>query len=120
VSGIAFSAAPGLEHLAFTFESLAALLGTYARVKAEGIKPEFCVNHGPTISLYYADPDGNRTELQIDTMPMELANDYAQTDLHASNPLGWPFDPDDLVERFEAGDSLAELMSFGREHAPAT
>jgi catechol 2,3-dioxygenase-like lactoylglutathione lyase family enzyme len=120
VSGIAFSAAPGLEHLAFTFESLAALLGTYTRVKAEGIKPEFCVNHGPTISLYYADPDGNRTELQIDTMPMELANDYAQTDLHASNPLGWPFDPDDLVERFQAGDSLAELMSFGREHAPAT
>jgi len=30
------------------------------------------------------------------------------------------FDPDKLVERFEAGDSLAELMSVGREHVPAT
>jgi catechol 2,3-dioxygenase-like lactoylglutathione lyase family enzyme len=120
LSGLAFSAAPGLEHLAFTFESLAALLGTYLRVKAAGIKPEYCLNHGPTISLYYADPDGHKTELQIDTMTMDLANAYIQSDLHASNPLGYPFDPDELVERFEAGDSLAELMSVGREHAPAT
>jgi catechol 2,3-dioxygenase-like lactoylglutathione lyase family enzyme len=119
LTGIAFSAAPGLEHLAFTFESLAALLGTYVRVKAAGITPAFCINHGPTISLYYADPDGHKTELQIDTMSMELANEYAQSDRHASNPLGWPFDPDELVERFEAGDSLAELMSVGRDHAPA-
>jgi catechol 2,3-dioxygenase-like lactoylglutathione lyase family enzyme len=120
LSDVAFSAAPGLEHLAFTFESLAALLGTYLRVKAAGIKPEYCINHGPTISLYYADPDGHKTELQIDTMTMDLADAYIQSDLHAANPLGYPFDPDELVERFEAGDSLAELMSVGREHAPAT
>jgi catechol-2,3-dioxygenase len=120
LSGLAFSAAPGLEHLAFTFESLAALLGTYVRVTAAGTKPEYCINHGPTISLYYADPDGHKTELQIDTMTMDLADDYIQSDLHASNPLGYPFDPDELVERFEAGDSLTELMSVGREHAPAT
>jgi catechol 2,3-dioxygenase-like lactoylglutathione lyase family enzyme len=120
LTDIAFSAAPGLEHLAFTFESLAALLGTYARVKAAGIEPSFCINHGPTISLYYADPDGHKTELQIDTMSMEIANEYAQSDVHASNPLGWPFDPDELVKRFEDGDSLAELMSVGREHVPAT
>jgi catechol 2,3-dioxygenase-like lactoylglutathione lyase family enzyme len=117
---LAFSAAPGLEHLAFTFESLAALLGTYVRVKAAGIKPAYCINHGPTISLYYADPDGHKTELQIDTMSMELANEYAQSDVFASNPLGWPFDPDQLVQRFQAGDSLTELMSVGREHTPAT
>jgi catechol 2,3-dioxygenase-like lactoylglutathione lyase family enzyme len=86
VSGIAFSAAPGLEHLAFTFESLAALLGTYARVKAEGIKPEFCVNHGPTISLYYADPDGNRTELQIDTMPISSSGSSRATRSQSSCP----------------------------------
>jgi catechol 2,3-dioxygenase-like lactoylglutathione lyase family enzyme len=117
---VAFAAAPGLEHLAFTFESLAALLGTYVRVKAAGIKPAYCINHGPTISLYYADPDGHKTELQIDTMSMELANEYAQSDVFASNPLGWPFDPDQLVQRFQAGDSLTELMSVGREHTPAT
>ncbi|MEA3019240.1 MAG: hypothetical protein QOI47_764 [Actinomycetota bacterium] len=119
LSDIAFSAAPGLEHLAFTFESLAALLSTYVRVKAAGIKPEFCVNHGPTISLYYSDPDGHRTELQIDTMTMELADAYIHSEMNRLNPLGWPFDPDALVERFEAGDSVAQLMSFGRENAPA-
>jgi catechol 2,3-dioxygenase-like lactoylglutathione lyase family enzyme len=117
---VAFAAAPGLEHLAFTFESLAALLGTYVRVKAAGIKPAYCINHGPTISLYYADPDGHKTELQIDTMSMELAKEYVESDVFASNPLGWPFDPDQLVQRFQAGDSLTELMSVGREHTPAT
>jgi catechol 2,3-dioxygenase-like lactoylglutathione lyase family enzyme len=120
LAAVAFSAAPGLEHLAFTFESLAALLGTYVRVKAAGIQPAYCINHGPTISLYYADPDGHKTELQIDTMPMEIAKEYAESDVFASNPLGWPFDPDQLVQRFQAGDSLAELMSVGREHAPTT
>jgi catechol 2,3-dioxygenase-like lactoylglutathione lyase family enzyme len=120
LSAFAFSAAPGLEHLAFTFESLAALLGTYVRVKAAGIKPVYCINHGPTISLYYLDPDGHKTELQIDTMPMEVAKEFADSDVHASNPLGWPFDPDELVQRFEAGDSLSELLSVGRELVPAT
>jgi hypothetical protein len=33
--GLALSVAAGLEHLAFTFESLGALLGTYRRAKAE-------------------------------------------------------------------------------------
>jgi catechol 2,3-dioxygenase-like lactoylglutathione lyase family enzyme len=119
LTDVAFSATPGLEHLAFTFESLAALLGTYLRVKAAGIRPELCINHGPTISFYYADPDGHKTELQIDTMPMEIADEYVHSDVHASNPLGWPFDPDELLERFAAGDSLTVLMSIGREHVPA-
>jgi catechol 2,3-dioxygenase-like lactoylglutathione lyase family enzyme len=120
LTDVAFSATPGLEHLAFTFESLAALLGTYTRVQAAGIKPQFCINHGPTISFYYADPDGHKTELQVDTMPMELADEYIHSDVNAANPIGWPFDPDELVERFEAGDSLAVLMSIGREHVSST
>jgi len=27
------------------------------------------VNHRPTTSMYYRDPDGNRVELQIDNFP---------------------------------------------------
>src|SRR5258708_8862117 len=57
--GLDLVAAPGLEHLAFTFESLGALLGTYRRAKAAGITPEDCLNHGATIILYYAAPDGH-------------------------------------------------------------
>ena len=33
-----------------------------------GIQPHVPVQHGPTTSLYYRDPDGNMVELQIDNM----------------------------------------------------
>ena len=56
----------GLEHFAYTFESLGDLMQTYKRLKSEGISPAWTINHGPTTSLYYDDPDGNRVELQID------------------------------------------------------
>ncbi|MDT7632501.1 MAG: hypothetical protein QOI50_4431 [Pseudonocardiales bacterium] len=57
--GLDLSSTPGLEHLAFTFESLGALLGLYARAKAAGFKPVYWINHGPSLSIYYADPDGH-------------------------------------------------------------
>jgi catechol 2,3-dioxygenase-like lactoylglutathione lyase family enzyme len=41
---------PGLHHAAFTFATLGELLDTYARLKERGIRPFFCVNHGPTTS----------------------------------------------------------------------
>ncbi|MGH7088708.1 MAG: VOC family protein, partial [Stellaceae bacterium] len=46
--------ARGLNHVAFAYESLGDLLGTYERLKAQGIAPHWCVNHGPTTSLYYS------------------------------------------------------------------
>jgi len=54
----------GLHHVAFTFGSIGELLDTYGRLEAQGIRPFFCVNHGPTTSMYYTDPDGNRIELR--------------------------------------------------------
>ena len=41
-------------------------MSSYARLKGLGIEPDACVNHGVTTSLYYADPDGNQVELQVD------------------------------------------------------
>jgi catechol 2,3-dioxygenase-like lactoylglutathione lyase family enzyme len=117
--GLDFSSAPGLEHLAFTFESLGALLGLYVRAKAAGFKPAYCVNHGATVSIYYADPDGHKNEMMIDTMPMELADEWIHSPEFAANPIGWPFDPDELVAGYEAGAPLAELMNIGRVPAPA-
>lgn len=119
LSSVAFAARAGLEHIAFTFDSLGTLLGTYVRARDLGLLPAFCVNHGPTISLYYEDPDGHKTELQIDTMTMELADEYLGTETHAGNPIGWPFDPEDLLKRYEEGEPLHALMSVGREDAPA-
>src|ERR1700693_3917749 len=57
---------PGLHHVAFTFGAMGDLLDTYGRLKEQRIRPFFCVNHGPTTSMYYRDPDGNRAEIQID------------------------------------------------------
>ena len=57
-------AAAGVHHIAYTYAELGELLSTYRRLKAAGIKPARCINHGPTISMYYKDPDGNRVELR--------------------------------------------------------
>jgi catechol 2,3-dioxygenase-like lactoylglutathione lyase family enzyme len=113
--GLDVSVAPGLEHLAFVFESLGALLGTYVRAKAAGFRPVYCMNHGATVSIYYADPDGHKNEMMIETMPMELADEWIHSPEFAANPIGWPFDPDELLAGYEAGVPLAELMTIGRD-----
>jgi catechol-2,3-dioxygenase len=107
--------APGLEHLAFVFESLGALLGMYVRAKAAGFKPVYCMNHGATVSIYYADPDGHKNEMMVEAMPMELADEWIHSPEFAVNPVGWPFDPEDLLAGYEAGMPLAELMTIGRD-----
>src|SRR5262249_10984143 len=50
----------GLEHLSYSYQDLASLLAPYRRLKSEGIDPFWTINHGPTISLYYRDPDSNK------------------------------------------------------------
>jgi hypothetical protein len=92
------------------------VVSTYRRAKAAGITPEYCLNHGATISLYYADPDGHKNELLIDTMPMEMADEWINSPAFAANPNGWPFDPDKLPAGFETGAPLAELMNIGCPH----
>lgn len=102
----------GLEHVAFTYASLDDLLTTYERLKAEGISPVAPINHGMTLSMYYADPDGNQVELQIDTMTPEQAEAFMASDVFAANPIGVRYDPDDLVERRRAGESVASLVEY--------
>jgi catechol-2,3-dioxygenase len=56
----------GVDHVAYTDASLNDLLENYAQLKAQGIRPYWCVHHGFTVSMYYADPDGNQMEFQTD------------------------------------------------------
>jgi catechol-2,3-dioxygenase len=105
-------ASAGLEHVAFTYADLDALLATYQRLAAVGIEPVAPVNHGMTLSLYYADPDGNQCELQVDTMSPDEAEAFMASDVFAANPIGVPFDPSDLVERRNAGESVDELVAY--------
>ena len=101
----------GVNHVAFTYENLGDLLATYERLKAEGILPYWPIHHGPTLSFYYQDPDGNRLEFQVDACTMEEANAFMKSEAFAKNPLGVVIDPEDLVSRYRSGVSEAELLA---------
>lgn len=106
--------AAGLDHVAFTYASLSDLIATYERLKAEGITPGWCINHGPTTSLYFADPDGNQVELQVDNFATEEdLTSWFNSGVFQSNPIGVEFDPDTLAERFHAGISVEHLLRQG-------
>ena len=105
---------PGLDHVAYTLESLEELLMTYKRLKAQDILPVWPINHGLTTSMYYADPDGNRVEFQVENLETkEELQGYMRSEAFAANPIGVNFDPDTLLARFENGDPLEELLKQG-------
>lgn len=102
---------PGFHHVAFTFGSMGDLLDNYVQLKDRGIRPFYCVNHGPTTSMYYADPDGNRVELQIDNFATaEEGQAWMLSPAFAKNPIGVEYDPDELVVKFRSGVPVAELV----------
>lgn len=100
----------GLEHIAFAFDTLEDLALAYRQRKFKGIEPFWGVNHGPTTSIYYADPDGNQLETQVDNFDtVEGANELMASKLFAENPIGVDFDPEDLVERLKNGEDHATI-----------
>ena len=100
----------GLEHISFTYASLGALLANYQRLKAIGIEPYWCINHGPTVSMYYRDPDGNKVETQYVVFDTAAgATDFIHK-YYGDNFMGIIFDPADLIARYEAGESIAEIV----------
>ena len=109
-SPAADEAAASVHHIAYTYAGLGELLGTYRRLKAAGIEPARCINHGPTTSMYYRDPDGLRVELQIDNFTMDEANAYFTSRDFAENPIGVLFDPEALIRDYEAGVAIEELV----------
>jgi catechol-2,3-dioxygenase len=104
--------AAGTDHVAFTHADLGDLLYTYVRLKGEGITPYWCINHGPTTSMYYKDPDGNRIELQVDNFPTaEETNRWIRSGDFAANPIGVVFEPEDLLARYRAGEPMERLTA---------
>jgi catechol 2,3-dioxygenase-like lactoylglutathione lyase family enzyme len=101
----------GVDHVAYTYAGLSELLATYRRLKAAGIEPVWCINHGPTTSMYYRDPDGLRVELQIDNFATDQElNAYFTSADFQQNPIGVTYDPDELARRYEEGVPLEELL----------
>jgi catechol-2,3-dioxygenase len=111
--------AAGLAHLAFTFDNIRDLLGQYEKLRDLGRKPAFSVNHGPTLSFYYQDPDGNGVELMVDRFATaEEAQDFIDRYFDA-NPIGVDCDPEDLLARMRAGASDEELLFYDDRMPPA-
>jgi catechol 2,3-dioxygenase-like lactoylglutathione lyase family enzyme len=101
----------GVDHVAYTYASLADLFDKYAELKAEGITPYWCVHHGITVSMYYGDPDGNQMEFQVDCF---ADNDDANAFMYRSfaiNPIGVEYDPEAWLAALQAGTPPADLLA---------
>ena len=111
----------GIDHLAFTFVSVEKLLLTYERLKGVGITPVWAINHGPTTSLYYEDPEGIRLEFQTENFPTaQQTADYFNSREFDDNPIGVDIDPDYLLERLRAGTDSEQLLARGAGTRPGT
>jgi catechol 2,3-dioxygenase-like lactoylglutathione lyase family enzyme len=111
----------GIDHLAFTFDSLTTLLHKWDELRSLGIEPVWAINHGPTTSLYYEDPDGIRLEFQVENFPTpEQTADFFRSAEFAANPIGVTLDPGYLLERLQAGAPEAELLLQGAGTRPGT
>lgn len=99
----------GIDHIALTFVSLERLLENYVRLKRQGIRPVWAINHGPTISLYYEDPDGIRLEFQVENFDAENTAAFFFTEEFARNPIGVNIDPEYLLSRLRRGETHEQL-----------
>ena len=102
----------GVDHVAYTYDSVEDLFENYAQLKAEGIRPYWCVHHGITVSMYYADPDGNQMEFQVDACATaEEANAFMDDPKFAANPIGVEYDPDELLAALRAGTPGSKILT---------
>jgi len=105
----------GMHHSAFEYASFDELNSTYLRLKQAGITPALCLDHGMTLSYYYADPDGNNVELQVDCFgDWAKSKQWMQTsEEFKANPIGQFVDPDRVAADHAGGASFEEIHAKG-------
>jgi len=110
----------GVDHVAYTYSSIDDLLENYEQLKAHGITPYWCVHHGVTVSMYYADPDNNQMEFQVDCFDSsEEANDFMSGPGFAANPIGVEYDPEDWLAQKKDGVPLSSFL-VRKKHEPVS
>ena len=113
----------GLHHTAFEYDTFDEWLDNYARLRDAGVRPELCLDHGMTMSMYYADPDGNGVEIQVDMFgDWKLSKEWMWASQEfAADQVGPQFDPDQLVVARASGLSPEEIHERARrgEYASA-
>ena len=100
----------GVDHVAYTYASVADLLENYAELKEHGIEPYWCVHHGITVSMYYSDPDGNQMEFQVDCFTSSEETKAYMDAKFGANPVGVEYDPDEWLARLRAGKPESEFI----------
>ncbi|KAL2783259.1 Glyoxalase/Bleomycin resistance protein/Dihydroxybiphenyl dioxygenase [Aspergillus keveii] len=102
----------GLRHVAFGFNTLGDLATFYEQRKAQGILPDWVVNHGLSTSMYYLDPDGNQAEVLVDNFDTsEEAIAYMASPEFQENPIGVEFDPEEFVRKVRNGVDEKEIKT---------
>jgi catechol-2,3-dioxygenase len=102
----------GVDHVAYTYASLDDLFENYVQLKAREILPYWCVHHGITVSMYYADPDGNQMEFQVDAFDTaEESNEFICGPVNAANPVGVEYDPEDWLAKMRSGTPASDLLN---------
>ena len=110
----------GVDHLAWTYPSLEDLFNNYTSCKANGIEPYWCVHHGLTVSMYYADPDGNQMEFQVDAFDSkDECSAYISGPAFGANPVGVEFDPEEWLAAVREGASLDDFRDR-KVHEPVS
>jgi catechol-2,3-dioxygenase len=79
-----------VNQISFKLPTLADLKEAHARMKKAGIKEFRIVTHGNAWSIYFADPEGNRVELFVDTP------------WHTPQPFAEPFDLEAAADKIMA------------------
>jgi catechol-2,3-dioxygenase len=108
-----------VNHFAFEYPTLEALFDNYERLAGSqsAITPQVCLNHGPTMSMYYQDPNGNTVELYYDTKYTEeqITAFYAGGDRYVLGMI--PFDPKDRLAELRSGKTVAEVTAWSPRSA---
>ncbi|KAK9769627.1 putative VOC domain-containing protein [Seiridium cardinale] len=104
----------GMDHVASTFNSLRDLTLAYKQRAAYGILPLCSINHGPTMSLYYQDPDGNKIETQVDLFDTLEEIAFYTTPEFNENPIGVDVDPEDIIKRLDNGEEEKSIKKRPR------
>ncbi len=116
----------GMHHSAFEYGSFGDLNASYERLRDAGITPAMCLDHGMTFSYYYADPDGNHVELQVDCFgDWTKSTEWMRTsEEFKANPIGHFVDPERVAADFSSGMNEQQIHAkamadgYAPEQAP--
>ena len=94
------SGGPGLHHMQLRNASLYVLGERYRRLRNLGVMPYRAMDHGPSTSLYYRDPDHNSVEIAASNFAtLEELQACLASDAFRSNPAGKVIDPESMLIR---------------------